>query len=486
MNPTLTFLFVPGEMIGYGRMGVYVAAEMAKRGITLYNSDGRPSSAFNDEKTAELRGSGAVAPDSPTNAICWASTPSHSKGAYDGQFRSMLTMWESMRLPEAFRETFHEFELLMVPSWQNVELFSRYHDNVKFVPLGVDTDLWHYIPPAPSSKTFDFMIAGRGKRKGTDLAYEAFQTVFGGFTPSLSQPVPRLVMKSLKGHGDYYAPGVHHVTGRLDAIEERDLYASAHCYIQPSRGEGFGLQPLQAIALGRPTILTNAHGHESYAHLGIGLDWTASDADYFMFGDAGEWWEPDFEGLCEAMWDVYNNYDAHCDTAKSNAAVVAKDWTWSNTTDAFLESFGDELTKPYTGSGVWQGNVARHFPVVTLKDHHMNAAGIDYQFLQGQEYYVVADVKRVLFDAGMLDPVCLTEDDLGLAPQQLEALPEYLAHKSHCFTCGQELNTRPNLADKYFEKAELERNVAELEAANAILREQANVRGHYLARVSGW
>jgi hypothetical protein len=349
---------------------------------------------------------------------------------------------------------------------------------VKLVTLGVDPDLWHYIEPRPPSTTFDFLISGRGKRKGVDVTFEAFRTVFGSYQPPLDKPVPRLIMKSLKGHGEYYAPGVKHVTGRLDPLEERDLYANAHCYVQPSRGEGFGLQPLQAIALGRPTILTNAHGHESYAHLGIGLDWEPSSADYFMFGDAGEWWEPNFDEVCEAMWDVYNNYDAHCARAKESAEVVARDWTWKNTTDQFLAAFGDELTKPYTGSGVWRKKEARLFKVVTLRDHHMNAAGIDYQFLAGQEYYVVSDVKRVLYDAGMLDPICLTDDDLGLAPQQLESLPEYLAHKSHCFTCGQELNTRPNLADKYFQHDEMQREIDRLNRELDVLRQQ------HLARVS--
>ena len=63
--------------------------------------------------------------------------------------------------------------------------------------------------------------------------------------------------------------------------EELDLYRSCHAYLQPSRGEGFGLQPLQALALGRPTILTNAHGHASFAHLGIPLDSTMQKAAYF-------------------------------------------------------------------------------------------------------------------------------------------------------------------------------------------------------------
>src|SRR5207253_4244263 len=144
----------------------------------------------------------------------------------------------------------------------NLELFRRYHDNVQLLLLGVDPDLWHYIPPTPPSTTFNFLIAGNGSRKGVDLAYKAFRETFGD--RRYSGPQPRLLMKSLKGHSDYWAPNVDHMTGRMSPLAERDLYAAAHCYLQPSRGEGFGLQPLQALALGRPTILTGAHGHESY------------------------------------------------------------------------------------------------------------------------------------------------------------------------------------------------------------------------------
>ena len=42
MNPELTLCYVDGENIGYGRLGVFMAKELARRGITVYNDDGNP------------------------------------------------------------------------------------------------------------------------------------------------------------------------------------------------------------------------------------------------------------------------------------------------------------------------------------------------------------------------------------------------------------------------------------------------------------
>jgi glycosyltransferase involved in cell wall biosynthesis len=479
VSQELTLLYVHGSEIGYARLGTYLAQELFKRGITVYDDDGRPPAEKLERKSAEKKVTDGRNPaPSPTNVISWVSVPTHASGFFDGQFKSILTMWESMSIPESFRETLHEFNVVMVPSPQNVELFSTFHDNVKLVTLGVDPETWHYVPPPPVHATFDFMVAGRGERKGVDVVYEAFQTVFGQwweyddnearYIGNLDKPIPRLIMKSLKGHGRYYAPGIKHVTGKISDEAEADLYRSIHCYVQPSRGEGFGLQPLQAIALGRPTILTAAHGHESYAHLGIGIGSRPTKAGEFIYGPSGDWWEPDFEEVCEAMWDVYEHYDTHTETAKASAAVVAREFTWSNTTDQYLAAHGDELTKAYTGDGTWTRAQGRLYRIVTNEDHMSHAAGTYRHFEKGVEYWDIADIKRILYDAGKLDPSCLIGDDLGLAPEQMAGLDEYVSAKSFCPSCQQPLNGTPGLGEYLFQIAELEAKIRELEAERVL------------------
>lgn len=463
----LTFLYAYGTQIGYARMATLMAEEMTRRGVDIYNDDGH-FAYTQDMKDSERKLRGFDGPfrrmkESRTNAMCLASVPTHYAGKWDGQHTSILTMWEAMRLPESFRDTLHEFDMMLVPSWHNRDLFGEYHDNVQLLLLGVDPTRWFYEPPPPPGPFFNFLISGAGQipapgstdpgpRKGVDVAYRAFRTVFKDL--DRFDPQPRLHIKAMAGIGDYYGRNIDHHTGRLTDDAEVDLYRSAHCYVQPSRGEGFGLQPLQAMANGLPTILTNAHGHESYAHLGIPIGWTPSKANYFIYGDAGEWWEPNLEEVCEAMWDVYNNYDVHAAKAKESAAVIARDWTWSNTVDTFLHHLGPQMGDPYVGDGSWIDARPQLYKIVTTVDKLYESAGRTLYFRKGVEYWDRADIKRLVFENGALDPCCLTGDDHGLAEIQVLQLDKYRADREHCPTCHQQLNTLPTEADAIFEELE--------------------------------
>src|SRR2546430_12738204 len=123
-DPGLNLFYVHSGDMGYGRMGVNLARSLAEMGITVFDSMPMPEEY---RKPHEVN-PGAV--EGLAHVVCWASVPSHMHGYWEGQYRAVLTMWEAQRLPESFRETLPEFDLVMVPSHHNVELFSRYHDNV--------------------------------------------------------------------------------------------------------------------------------------------------------------------------------------------------------------------------------------------------------------------------------------------------------------------------------------------------------------------
>lgn len=435
----VTLLYVHGASIGYGRYGVHLAESLREQGVDVYDKLDDPT--FDSSMEHLNRGRKSKL----TNVVCWISVPTHARGWWKGQYPVISTMWEATRLPESFRETLHEFAHVIVPSFQNLELFSRYHSNVSYVPLGVDPAQWHYVPRQAPTSEFRFLIGGSGPRKGTDLAYKAFRKVFK--TWPKDGPVPKLIMKSPRPE-DFYGDRIERIGGRIESEAEIALYASAHCYLQPSRGEGFGLQPLQAIAQGLPTILTNAHGHESFAHLGHTVKASLKPSDYFIYGDAGEWWEPDLNELCERMEWVYLNYEEAAADAAVCAQEVAEKFTWQNTAARFREVLGDELDKPYSGLQEWFSPDIKRYRLVTNRDWACDIAGVSYQFTRGKEYWEVADVKRILFEAGILDPVCCGDDDNGLTSAQLEALEDYSGAHSYCHTCGQRLGSRPTRAEE--------------------------------------
>jgi glycosyltransferase involved in cell wall biosynthesis len=429
----ITLLYVHGTVLGYGRYGVHLAKALGDAGVDVYDQL-EPGS---DQHKL-------------TNVVAWVSVPSHARRWWQGQVPVISTMWEATQLPEGFRENLDSFDTVIVPSDQNVELFSQYHPNVRKVQLGVDREVWHYVPRQPPTTEFRFLIAGSGVRKGTDLAHKAFKLAFPYRTPS-DDPVPKLLMKNPKNE-DFGGRNITIISGRLTDEAEVSLYASAHCYLQPSRGEGFGLQPLQAIAQGCPTILTDAHGHRDFAHLGIGLSTTMEPAAYFIYGDAGEWWLPSLDELVDAMRYVYDNYDHVAKVAQIDAEVAAAQWGWEHTARQFIDAVGlDALTTPYAGNRTWVLPQSRLYKVMVNQPWVADIGDRKLYFERGREYWEPADVKRVLFEAGLLDPACLDENP-GLTEEQATRIGAYKAEHEWCPVCNQRLGSGVTRADVIYEE----------------------------------
>lgn len=458
--PGMNMLYVHSAELGYGRLGVKLAEAVKRQGIDIF--DDLPAPTDLPYKFIPHGSASAV-----KGHVNWVATPGHCRGWWKGQTRSIFTMWESNRLPEPFRESLDAFDTVIVPSQQNVDLFGRYHDNVRFVPLGIDPTEWFPVErPTLEAEHFTFFISGGGHRKGSDLVIDAFCKVFDGRVPD--GPAPRLIVHSAKASEFPRDDRIQLITGKLTAEDERALYSIAHVYVQPSRGEGFGLRPLQAMAQGCPTIATNAHGHGAYGHLiTYPLGWTMEEtpAQAFHHGPAGSWWEPNFDELCAAMEDAYLNYEAACAKAKVNAEIVAKEFTWDNTATAYLEAIGrDQLELPDVEPTEWVEPEIRRYLVQVNKPKFLEVGGTQYIMEPKTDYWETADVKRVLFDSGDLDPACLPSNmevngdaesppaftvlEMGLTREQYEAIPAYTASHSLCPTCSQRLNSnKPTLEE---------------------------------------
>lgn len=419
----LNLLYVHNTVIGYARYGVKLSEQLEKMDVRVEDY---------------------IKADDPANVICWISVPSHARAWMEGQRPVISTMWEATTLPEQFREQLHNFAQVIVPSEHNLELFSQYHDNVTYVPLGVDTKEWAFVPRLPPEDRFVFLIGGSGERKGLDLAYKAFRKLWAheGSWPK-DGPRPTLVFKS-PGPVDYFGDRIERVGGYVTDQYERQLYSMAHCYLQPSRGEGWGLQPLQAIAQGCPTVLTDAHGHKAFSDLGWPVSAGHQKAGYFMMGDAGQWWEPSLDDLCEHMEWIFNNYDKACQIAAANSRLCHREFSWEQCARKFIAAVGPEhLAAPYTGTGEWFEPEAKLFAVQVRKALGTEIAGIMYHFRPGETTYEPADVKRILYESGVLDPACVegSEADTGLTREQVEKAGLYSASHSHCEQCGQVLNS---------------------------------------------
>lgn len=475
----VTLKHVHARQIGYGRFAVDLVKRLRERGITVYDG-------ITGDPEEYLEG---VIPGK-TNQVIWLSVPSHASGWLEGQRVSAFTMWEGTQLPEAMRELFDQLETIVVPSEQNYDLFSRYHPNVQICYLGVDTDQWHYTPRTVPVTHFKFLVAGSNARKAPDLVFEAFRRAFPDWRTLT--PQPQIIHKSPRGQAEF-APGIPWwttVSGYIPDEDELALYEDVHCYVGPSRGEGFGLQPLQAIAQGIPTILTNAHGHASFAHLGWPVDATLEIAAPFMLGEAGEWWAPDVNQVAQHMRDIYEGYDDAMERAYESSLEVVKHFSVDRVADRFLEIFPPEDLKPYEGSGEWYLPLTHRqlYYVKTNRKVNCEIAGTRLILEKGEEAYLDQDKKRILFNIGALDPVCVEFEhykatgeylDTGLTREMMEEYRNVRDKPRVCTECGQVVGEGISMGDYLYEKLERERaqeRVTQLENENREIRDALMAR----------
>jgi len=128
---------------------------------------------------------------------------------------------------------------------------------IEIVPNGVD----EFFSPGDEGRQegdYALSVGTLEPRKGVDDLISVWQ--------SLPPSRPRLILCGDPGWKTRYRSieGVE-VTGFVSRERLRDLYRSAKIFIYPSRYEGFGIPPLEAMACGAPVIATRTGAIADYA-----------------------------------------------------------------------------------------------------------------------------------------------------------------------------------------------------------------------------
>ena len=123
---------------------------------------------------------------------------------------------------------------------------------VEVVPNGVD----EFFQPGGESGDFILFVGTLEPRKGIDDLVEVWN--------SLPEPRPPLMICGDPGWRVRVPEGVD-VTGWVDRERLRTLYQQARIFVYPSRYEGFGIPPLEAMACGAPVIATRTGAIPDYA-----------------------------------------------------------------------------------------------------------------------------------------------------------------------------------------------------------------------------
>ena len=332
--------------------------------------------------------------DEQAESVVYVTTPNMVKGWYQGQKVSFITMWETNQLPSKIKDFLPYVDTVIVPSMHNFDLFSQFHNNVHMMPLGVNRRVWWTSDAKPEGK-FRILCGGsEWHRKGLGVVLEVFQ--------KLELPDAELCIKIVPPY--LYAPDLTDIPNVtvydkwMTETDEADLVRSCDLFVSASRGEGFGLMPLQAISAGVPVVLTNAHGHREFADLATHrISTTSVPCENGFWDGAGDWDEPNRDELAAAILDVYENRGKYRRQAALTSFAVGA-FNWDTAADQLLQA-----VKPTENrvSGKWQP-LEPTCEIEVSKRVQADIGGHRVDLAPGVKHRVVLNVRDVLRTSGYL------------------------------------------------------------------------------------
>ncbi len=261
-----------------------------------------------------------------------------------GSYRIGFSMLEVTGIPDDWVQQCNLMDEVWVPSHFNLETFrnSGVTKPIHVIPLGIDPDYFHpAIKTRRFSERFTFLsVFEWGERKAPDVLIRAYCAAFSDRDDVL------LVLKTDNRDGDVNvaqqiaalglppnAPKIVLLYNQeLPGYQLGSLYRAADCFVTATRGEGWGMPILEAMACGLPTIATAWSAQTEFMHEEICFPVRAArlipaiaKCPYY----AGfEWADPDFEHLVHQLRYVYEHRAAARDVGQRAAAVVAREWSW--------------------------------------------------------------------------------------------------------------------------------------------------------------
>jgi hypothetical protein len=246
------------------------------------------------------------------------------------------TMLEVTGLPVEWVDGCNSMDEVWVPASFNLETFRRsgVHVPLRVMPLGIDVDYFHpeIAGFRPTSRFTFLSVFEWGERKGIEILLRAFAEEFDqsdDVALMLSvynrDPGVHVYDEVAKLNLGATAPIIVVLNAEFAPYQMGSLYRSADCFVLPTRGEGWGMPVLEAMACGLPSIATDWSGPADFLHDDVGYPLRVkgmvkarAKCPYYTGFD---WAEPDGEHLRHLMRHVYE----HPEEARAKGLAAARE-----------------------------------------------------------------------------------------------------------------------------------------------------------------
>jgi glycosyltransferase involved in cell wall biosynthesis len=262
----------------------------------------------------------------------------------EAQYRIIYTMFESTKIPDDWLDYLRAADEVWVPSHWNQDVFALSGIKTTVVPLGYDDSIYEFVERTPAKKT---------RRNFTFLHYNAFNIrkgfteVWKAFTAEFEKTEPvKLILKTTQNQsplpitkGEY--PNVEIIYGKIQEHEMYDIMKRSDCFVFPSRGEGFGMTPLETMATGIPAIIPNAHGLSEYFNSDFMYEVKVKEKCPALYArykdiDVGEMFVSDVDDLRKKMRWCVEHQEEVIEMGRK-ASEYVKGWTYAKGFEKAIE-----------------------------------------------------------------------------------------------------------------------------------------------------
>ncbi len=236
------------------------------------------------------------------------------------------TLGRLILLPR-FKRTLQACDKLIVVNQGAKDYYSQYYpdDKIDVVPYGVDTNMF-YPTPLPEERRI-LIVSRLIKRRNIGQAIDALAVLRSEFPDAKLDLVGEGPQENelrrqarLKGLEDAVT-----FKGNVGPNTLVDLYQSSYVYCHLSEEDGWNQTVLEAMACGRPVIVTDKP-HNSMVH-------DKKTGILISYGDTDE--------LVSALRDVFKNRHKAVEIGKEGKIVAEKKYNLTTVAEQYAESLRD-------------------------------------------------------------------------------------------------------------------------------------------------
>jgi hypothetical protein len=300
-------------------------------------------------------------------------TPADQFSPIPAKINVLFTMWEFLDLPESYIKKINDpgLDAIVVPCAFCRDVFRKYTDKPIYVcHLGVDPDTFKFMPrsfPRRPDKFRFLWIGAPNPRKGYPLVLEAVKIfehcpdvemyikttapkinwwqaikntwkfrrdIFSSETRKTAflkalRHIPRPdISGKVRAFGKY--KNIIFDTRKLSFEDLKKLYGSAHCFLLPTFGEGWGLTLCEAMATGCPSIATPVTGCADFfnSDTGIPIRYSVAKQELRNYNLIADGYIPDTRSFIQAMMYVVSNYADALKRGEKASRRINSAFTW--------------------------------------------------------------------------------------------------------------------------------------------------------------